>query len=95
MTQATQVDHISRTTLFWILGTLIGLQVAINAFILANVTQAVTDLELRTNSQMSRLEDRIDINQTRIENVNNDIRTILVGIEQVKARLGIVEVTKQ
>jgi hypothetical protein len=32
--------------------------------------------------------------QTKVESINDDIRNILVGIEQVKARLGIVEVEK-
>lgn len=34
----------------------------------------------------------IDTLGTKVENINDDIRSILVGIEQVKARLGIVEV---
>ena len=29
--------------------------------------------------------------QSKVESINDDIRNILVGIEQVKARLGIVE----
>lgn len=32
--------------------------------------------------------------QDKVESINDDIRNILVGIEQVKARLGIVEVGK-
>lgn len=30
--------------------------------------------------------------QARVEDINDDIRSILIGIEQVKARLGIVEI---
>ena len=33
----------------------------------------------------------IDGLQTKVASINDDIRNILVGIEQVKARLGIVE----
>lgn len=32
--------------------------------------------------------------QTKVDDINDDIRNILIGIEQVKARLGIVEDSK-
>lgn len=48
------------------------------------------------NTQTQVYQNTADINKNeiRIDNLNNDIREILVGIEQVKARLGIVEVEK-
>lgn len=45
-------------------------------------------------AQVSENAKDIETVQTKIESINDDIRNILVGIEQVKARLGIVEVEK-
>lgn len=47
-----------------------------------------------TQSQVNQNTLDINRNEVRIDNLNADIREILVGIEQVKARLGIVEVEK-
>jgi len=43
-------------------------------------------------NQINQNTNNIQKNETRINDVDSDIRVILVGIEQVKARLGIVEI---
>ena len=43
-------------------------------------------------AQVAQNTEDIDALQTKVESIEDDIRDILVGIEQVKARLGIVEV---
>lgn len=43
-------------------------------------------------AQVSQNTKDIDTLGTKVEDINTDIRSILIGIEQVKARLGIVEV---
>jgi peptidoglycan hydrolase CwlO-like protein len=43
------------------------------------------------DSQVNENTKDITSLETKVENINDDIRSILVGIEQVKARLGIVE----
>lgn len=44
------------------------------------------------NSQVEQNTKDIDAVQSDVKSIDRDIRTILVGIEQVKARLGVVEV---
>lgn len=48
---------------------------------------ATIDSRVEQNTQdIAKIEQRVD-------NITDDIRAILVGIEQVKARLGIIEAT--
>lgn len=72
------------TTQRWGIGIIISIFIASSTFLikLGNIEQQIT-------------QNTADIhkNEERIDNLNDDIREILLGIEQVKARLGIVEST--
>lgn len=66
----------------WGIGLLIAILVQASAiFVWAGGIQAEVQ---QTKTDISKLE-------TRVNSVDADIRAILVGIEQVKARLGIIE----
>lgn len=66
----------------WGIGLLIAILVQAGAiFVWAGGIQAEVQ---QTKTDISKLE-------TRVNSVDADIRAILVGIEQVKARLGIIE----
>ena len=78
----TEIDHVKSSTFFWILGTLIAIQ-----------TSVLGTIVVTLNDRIDRVDNRASTLETRVENLNVDIRNILVGIEQVKARLGIVENT--
>lgn len=80
----TEIQHVDKKTFFGVAGILVGLSVAANGYIAISVFNQVDSLEARTDARIAKVEARLD-------NVDDDIRAILVGIEQVKARLGIIE----
>ena len=45
-------------------------------------------------AQVQQNSSDIDKLEAEVSDIDRDIRTILIGIEQVKARLGIVEIEK-
>jgi len=66
-----------------------GIGIIITIFIASvSVFMRLGNLEQQINQNTSDIEK----NDARISSVYNDLRDILVGIEQVKARLGIVEI---
>jgi len=66
-----------------------GIGIIITIFIASvSVFMRLGNLEQQINQNTNDIKK----NDARISLVNNDLRDILVGIEQVKARLGIVEI---
>lgn len=46
----------------------------------------------KVDAQVEQNKSDVRVLQIKVDSINDDIRNILVGVEQVKARLGIVEV---
>jgi len=66
-----------------------GIGIIITIFVASvSVFMRLGNLEQQINQNTNDIKK----NDARISLVNNDLRDILVGIEQVKARLGIVEI---
>ena len=66
-----------------------GIGIIITIFIASvSVFMRLGNLEQQINQNTSDIQK----NEVRITSVAKDLRDILVGIEQVKARLGIVEI---
>ena len=74
--------EISATTR-WGIGIILTIAIASASFF---IRLGTIENQIQQNIQ------NIEKNEERINNQDSDIRAILVGIEQVKARLGIVEV---
>lgn len=74
------LENLPKGTFFWIMGTLVTISVVAYAGMFSVLGDRINQVDKRVSS-----------NEQRIESVNSDIRQILVGIEQVKARLGIIE----
>lgn len=75
----------------WIVGGIVTVQIGVNYFMAQSFSSQLRELETRTETSISRVEARVESNDAQLAAVDQDIRAILVGIEQVKARLGIVE----
>lgn len=71
--ESTEIEHVPRSTFFWIIGSFITIQIVAYAALFGLLT------------------DRIDRNEARIDAVYTDIRSILVGIEEIKGRLNNLE----
>ena len=66
-----------------------GIGIIVTIFIASvSVFMRLGNLEQQINQNTSDIQE----NEVRITSVAKDLRDILVGIEQVKARLGIVEI---
>lgn len=76
----TQVDHVPRATFFWVIGVMVSVQIAANGFIFSSIDERI-----------NRVEQRVEKVENQVQDINTDIRLILIGIEQVKARMGIIE----
>lgn len=81
----TAIDREISATTRWGVGLLIGL-----------IAQTCGIVYWASQLQSQVKQNTYDINKlsSRVDDVDTDIRTILIGIEQVKARLGIVEIEK-
>lgn len=77
-----QIDREISATTRWGIGIILTIAIASASFFvrLGNI-----------ENQIEQNINNIQKNETRLNSQDSDIRAILVGIEQVKARLGIVE----
>lgn len=70
----------------WVVGLIITLVIQSGAvFFWAATLQASVD---QNKKDIASIE-------TKVDSIDDDIRSILIGIEQVKGRLGIIEIDKQ
>lgn len=87
--QGTTIDHVPRSTFFWIIGALISLQTAVLTFAAASIDQRIDVIDGKIDDVYGALSVRIDDNEEDIDLVQGDIRAILIGIEQLKNAQGI------
>jgi hypothetical protein len=84
MTTATAKEELSATHR-WIIGLIVTLVIQSGAvFFWAATIQASVE---QNSDDIIKIESKVD-------SIDDDIRSILIGVEQVKGRLGIIEIDK-
>lgn len=84
MDEATQLDHVPRATFFWIVGGLVTIQIAANGFIYSSIDGRLNRQAERLG-QVERKTEQLDLT------VSQDIRNILIGIEEIRGRINNLE----
>lgn len=89
MSHSTEIENVPRQTFFWIIGGLASINLIFMGGIYTSITQEISSVNERLSAVQISLDRRVTNNEDDIDDIDEKLTEILVGIQDLKTAQGL------
>lgn len=89
MTHSTEIENVPRITFFWIIGGLVSINLIFMSGMYTSITKEINNVNERLSTVQVSLDRRVTSNENDIDDIDEKLTEILVGIQDLKTAQGL------